>query len=85
LANKSKLNSNYLIKYYESFTFNNDLYVVMDYFKDGNLNDFIKQYLEANRRIEEEVYFYFIWNVYICKVCRNNIVIITIRSLCTSF
>jgi hypothetical protein len=56
----SKLNSSYLIKYYEIFTFNNDFYAVMEYFKDGNLNDFIKRYREGNKRIEENVYFYFI-------------------------
>jgi hypothetical protein len=56
----SKLNSYYLVKYHETFTFNNDLYVVMQYFKDGNLSDFIKQYQERNKRIEKYVYFYFI-------------------------
>jgi hypothetical protein len=29
----SKLNSDYLVKYHETFTFNNDLYVVMRYFE----------------------------------------------------
>jgi serine/threonine protein kinase len=83
----SKLNSQYLVKYYETFTLDNDynLYVVMEYFKNGNLHDFIKQYQEKNRKIEEEVYFYFIWNVYVCKDCRRNSVIVTVRSLCTSF
>jgi serine/threonine protein kinase len=33
----SKLNSQYLVKYGETFTFNNDLYVVMQYFENGNL------------------------------------------------
>jgi serine/threonine protein kinase len=59
-GNVSKLNSDYLVKYYETFTFNNDLYVVMQYFKDGNLNDFIKRYREANQGVREYVYFYFI-------------------------
>jgi hypothetical protein len=56
----SKLNSLYLIKYHETFTFNNDLYVVMEYFENGNLNDFIKRYRETNQRVREYVYFYFI-------------------------
>jgi serine/threonine protein kinase len=56
----SKLNSEYLVKYYETFTFNNDLYVVMEYFKDGNLNDFIKRCQEKNIRIHEFVYFCYI-------------------------
>jgi serine/threonine protein kinase len=56
----SKLNSKYLVKYYETFTFNNDLYVVMEYFKNGNLYDFIKRYQEKNQKIKEWVYFYFI-------------------------
>jgi serine/threonine protein kinase len=56
----SKLNSQYLVKYHETFIFNNDLYVVMEYFKNGNLCDFIKRYRKENRKIEEWVYFYFI-------------------------
>jgi serine/threonine protein kinase len=56
----SKLNSRYLVKYRETFTFNNDLCVVMEYFKNGSLCDFIKRYREENRRVEEWVYFYFI-------------------------
>jgi serine/threonine protein kinase len=56
----SRLNSDYLVKYYETFTFNNDLYVVMRYFEKGNLHDFIKRYREENEKIEEWVYFYFI-------------------------
>jgi serine/threonine protein kinase len=56
----SKLNSQYLVKYHETFTFNNDLFVVMKYFKDGNLNDFIKRYQKENQRIKELVYFFFI-------------------------
>jgi serine/threonine protein kinase len=53
----SKLNSDYLVKYYKTFTFNNDLYVVMRYLKNGNLYDFIKRYQEKNGKIEEFVYF----------------------------
>jgi hypothetical protein len=54
----SKLNSPYLVKYRETFTFNNDLCVVMEYFEDGNLHDFIKRYQKKNQRIKEKVYFY---------------------------
>jgi serine/threonine protein kinase len=56
----AKLNSEYLVKYHETFTFYDDLYVVMEYFKDGNLSDFIKGYREGNKRVREWVYFYFI-------------------------
>jgi serine/threonine protein kinase len=56
----SKLNSEYLVKYHDIFTFNNDLYVVMQYFGSGNLSDFINRYREGNKRIEEWVCFYFI-------------------------
>jgi hypothetical protein len=56
----SNLNSEYLVKYHETFTFNNDLYVVMPYFENGNLYDFIKRYREKKGKIEEFVYFYFI-------------------------
>jgi serine/threonine protein kinase len=56
----SKLNSNYLVKYRETFTFNNDLYVVMDYFENVNLVEFIKKYQKTNQRIKEFVYSFFI-------------------------
>jgi hypothetical protein len=56
----SKLNSQYLVKYQEIFTFNDDVCVVMQYFKKGNLHDFIRRYQKANQRIEEFVYFCFI-------------------------
>jgi hypothetical protein len=56
----SKLNSEYLVKYLDIFTFNKDLYVVMPYFANGSLYDFVKRYREENQKIEEYVYFYFI-------------------------
>jgi hypothetical protein len=56
----SKLNSEYLVKYYETFTFDDDLYVVMEYFKNGNLYDFMKEFQKKNQKIKEWVYFYFI-------------------------
>jgi hypothetical protein len=56
----AKLNSEYLVKYHETFTLDDDLYVVMDYFKNGNLYDFMKGYQKKKQRINEKVYFYFI-------------------------
>jgi serine/threonine protein kinase len=56
----SKLKSGYLVKYFEIFISNNDLYVAMEYFKNGNLSDFIKLCRKENKKIEEYVYFYFI-------------------------
>jgi serine/threonine protein kinase len=56
----SKLNYQYLVKYYETFILNNDLYVVMEYFENGNLSNFIKRYREAKQRIKKKVCFYFI-------------------------
>jgi serine/threonine protein kinase len=53
----SKLNCQYLVKYYEAFIFINDLYVVMEYFENGNLSDFINRYRKGNKRIEEPVIF----------------------------
>jgi serine/threonine protein kinase len=55
----SRLNSRYLVKYHETFTSNNDLYVVMDYYENGNLYDLIKNYKEKEEKIDEWVCFIF--------------------------
>jgi serine/threonine protein kinase len=56
----SKLNSKYLVQYQEIFTFDNDLYVVMEYFENGSLNNFIKRHQKGNIRIKKYVCFYLI-------------------------
>jgi serine/threonine protein kinase len=53
----SKLNSYYLVKYFETFTINNDLYVVMQYFENGSLYELIKRYQKENKKIPKNVYF----------------------------
>jgi serine/threonine protein kinase len=50
----SRLNSDYLVKYFETFTQNDDLYVVMEYYENCN---FIKKYREKNLRIPKYVCF----------------------------
>jgi serine/threonine protein kinase len=55
-----KLNSKYLIKYYDMFKSNNNLYVVMEYFENGNLGDMIKKQREKKEKIKEEVFLMFI-------------------------
>jgi serine/threonine protein kinase len=55
---KSQLNSEYLVKYYESFKFNNFICLVMDYFEKGSLNNLIKKHLEMNEKISKEVFMF---------------------------
>jgi serine/threonine protein kinase len=53
----SRLNSFNLVKYYETFRLNNDLYVVMEYFENGNLYELINKYQKENQKLPEEVCF----------------------------
>jgi serine/threonine protein kinase len=53
----SRLNSDYLVKYFETFTFKNSLCVVMEYYENGNLHEFIKLHREKGKKIENSVCF----------------------------
>ena len=59
-VNKLKeINNSHIIKYYNSFIFKDNLYLVMEYMNNSDIYDFIKTYQLFNKNIEEEV----IWNL----------------------
>jgi serine/threonine protein kinase len=80
----SRLNSFYLVKYYETFKLNDDLYVVMQYFENGTLHELINQYRKENKKIPEYVYFTLIRMFFFSKDCRKYSYIVITRSICTS-
>ena len=51
----SKFNSKYIIKYYDSFIENNNLYILMEYGGDLNLKEYIQKYKDNNNLIEENI------------------------------
>ena len=54
-----EINNSHIIKYYNSFIFNNYLYLIMEYMNNSDLYDFIKTYQLFNKNIEEQA----IWNL----------------------
>ena len=57
----SSINSDFVVKYFDSFEENNNINIVMEYCDKGDLNDFILRKKEENKFIEEEI----IWNLFI--------------------
>jgi serine/threonine protein kinase len=55
---KSQLNSQYLVKYYETFKFNNCICFVMKNFEKGSLNKLIDEHLKMNEKISKEVFMF---------------------------
>jgi serine/threonine protein kinase len=55
-----KLNSQYLVKYYDMFELDNNLYVVMEYFENGNLGDMIKKQREKKEKMSKGVFLIFV-------------------------
>jgi serine/threonine protein kinase len=53
----SRLNSKYLMKYLETFRFEDNFCVVMKYYENGSLDKFIKSHVEKHKNIPELVYF----------------------------
>jgi serine/threonine protein kinase len=53
----SRLNSEYLMKYLETFKFEDKFCVVMKYYENGSLDKFIKTYLNKQENIPKWVYF----------------------------
>jgi NIMA (never in mitosis gene a)-related kinase len=80
----SRLNSFFLVKYFETFILNNDLYVVMEYFENGNLHELINQYRKNNQKIPEFVCFTSIRIFFFSEDCRKYSYIVIARSICTS-
>ena len=57
----SSINSDFVVKYFDSFEENNNINIVMEYCDKGDLNDFILRKKEENKLIEEAI----IWNLFI--------------------
>jgi serine/threonine protein kinase len=55
-----KLNVACLVKYYDMFESDNNLYIVMDYFENGSVNDLIKKHREKKEKIDTWVCFVFV-------------------------
>ena len=55
------INSDFVVKYYDSFEENNNMNIVMEYCDGGDLNDFIKDKKDKGKLIEEEL----IWKIFI--------------------
>ena len=57
----SSINSDFVVKYYDSFEENNNINIVMEYCDEGDLNDFITKKKEENKLIEEDL----IWKIFL--------------------
>jgi len=51
----SKFNCNNIVKYYDCYKDNNNIYILIEYCKEGNLKSFIKKYIDNNTLIEEKI------------------------------
>jgi NIMA (never in mitosis gene a)-related kinase len=56
----SKINSEYVIKYYKSFIEDNCLHIVMEYCPEGDLRNFIQKYKNKNQLISRDLIIIFI-------------------------
>ena len=56
-----KIKSKYVVKYYDSFEEDNNLYIVMEYCESGDLNDFIEKQKQTKHLLKENI----IWNIFI--------------------
>ena len=57
----STINSKYVVKYYDSFEENNNLYIVMEYCDNGDLSHFLENRKKTNILLKEEI----IWKIFI--------------------
>ena len=57
----STINSKYLVKYFDSFEENNNLYIVMEYCDNGDLSHFLENHQKTNLILKEEI----IWKIFI--------------------
>ena len=56
-----KIKSQYVVKYYDSFEENNNLYIVMEYCESGDLNDYIEKQKKTKHLLHENI----IWTFFI--------------------
>ncbi len=70
------LNSPHIIKYYLYFVEQNKLYIIMDHMNNGDLNDYIKAYMEIGKPIPQEevleLFYQCAAGLYYCH--KNNII-----------
>ena len=59
----TKLNHQNIVKYYKSFTENNKIYIIMEYFDNGDLDNYIKA-LKEDKNKEENIKKEEIWNIF---------------------
>lgn len=60
----SSLNSEYVVKYLESFVLNNSLNIVMEFCDAGDLGIYLKEYMKTGKYLPEEK----IWKIFI-QIC----------------
>ena len=57
------LDSEYIVKYYDSFQDGNNFYIVMEYCDNSDFYNFIKEHKENNKLIDEKIIFEIINNI----------------------
>ena len=57
----SQLNSNFIIKYYDSFALSSSLNIITEYCDHGDLNDLLARQFNLNKRFDENL----IWKIFI--------------------
>ncbi|MCQ2818018.1 MAG: serine/threonine-protein kinase Nek [archaeon] len=60
----SQLNSNYIIKYYDSFTSPKTINIITEYCENGDLDAYIKKHIKEKKRINEKT----IWKFFV-QIC----------------
>ena len=62
-----KLNHPNIVKYYKSFREEDQLYIIMEYFDNGDLNDYINVLKSENKNKKEEI-----WNIFYQSISGLN-------------
>ena len=65
----SNFNCENIIKYYDSYRDNNNFYILMEYFSDRNLRDFVDRFRKSEELIEEKVLSHIIKQI--CLIIRE--------------
>ena len=72
----SNINNEHIIKYIDSFTDNNNIYILMEYNDGSYLNEFIKNYKDKNILIDENILYNIILDLClgIKEIHENNLI-----------
>jgi NIMA (never in mitosis gene a)-related kinase len=57
----SSLHSNYILKYYDSFIYDNNLIIITEYCSYGDLCDYLMMYINKDKKLTEKL----IWKIFI--------------------